>query len=277
MKCNNLQAFLHYITLLAFQWLGGSPWWHKIAKNVCPGARYQLCSSFNIIRQDHICMQMRCHTIITFQNTIKHIDTIKNIIRPINDKSIMNTQYNQASIISNFNIIFCAQGVPDVDNFAASKVLPIHLIFHSFNYFSSTKEDLISGAGGPFWKGSTRDACSLHGIWGLSCSACLHTWCQCLSSRLLNIISISISSPIISISISISNPIISISIPIMLIEIAVVVWFHGGGLASGLGGMYEPHFIMDYQVKVIWYMTMMMIYEPHFIMDYQVKPRNTKN
>ena len=40
-------------------------------------------------------------------------------------------------------------------------------------------------------------------------------------------------------------------IPIMLIEIAVVVWFHGGGLASGLGGMYEPHFIMDYQVKVI--------------------------
>ena len=33
-----------------------------------------------------------------------------------------------------------------------------------------------------------------------------------------------------------------------MIYIAVLVWFHGGGLASGLAGMYEPHFIMDYQV-----------------------------
>ena len=30
--------------------------------------------------------------------------------------------------------------------------------------------------------------------------------------------------------------------------IAVLVWFHGGGLASGLAGMYEPHYLMDYQV-----------------------------
>ena len=29
----------------------------------------------------------------------------------------------------------------------------------------------------------------------------------------------------------------------------VVVWFHGGGLASGLAGMYEPSFLMDYQVS----------------------------
>ena len=29
---------------------------------------------------------------------------------------------------------------------------------------------------------------------------------------------------------------------------SVLVWFHGGGLASGMAGMYEPHFIMDYQV-----------------------------
>ena len=35
---------------------------------------------------------------------------------------------------------------------------------------------------------------------------------------------------------------------ILMIYIAVVVWFHGGGLASGLAGMYEPHFIIDYQV-----------------------------
>ena len=47
---------------------------------------------------------------------------------------------------------------------------------------------------------------------------------------------------LISISISISKSII-------LMNIAVVAWFHGGGLASGLAGMYEPHFIMDYQVE----------------------------
>ena len=35
---------------------------------------------------------------------------------------------------------------------------------------------------------------------------------------------------------------------ILMIFIEVLVWFHGGGLASGLAGMYEPHFIMDYQV-----------------------------
>ena len=32
------------------------------------------------------------------------------------------------------------------------------------------------------------------------------------------------------------------------IATSVLVWFHGGGLASGMAGMYEPHFIMDYQV-----------------------------
>ena len=44
---------------------------------------------------------------------------------------------------------------------------------------------------------------------------------------------------------------ITISIAIdfdISIVISVLVWFHGGGLASGMAGMYEPHFIMDYQV-----------------------------
>ena len=31
----------------------------------------------------------------------------------------------------------------------------------------------------------------------------------------------------------------------------MLVWFHGGGLASGMAGMYEPHFIMDYQVFLV--------------------------
>ena len=35
------------------------------------------------------------------------------------------------------------------------------------------------------------------------------------------------------------------------IVISVLVWFHGGGLASGMAGMYEPHFIMDYQVFIL--------------------------
>ena len=35
------------------------------------------------------------------------------------------------------------------------------------------------------------------------------------------------------------------------IATSVLVWFHGGGLASGMAGMYEPHFIMDYQVFLV--------------------------
>ena len=38
---------------------------------------------------------------------------------------------------------------------------------------------------------------------------------------------------------------------VITIVTSVLVWFHGGGLASGMAGMYEPHFIMDYQVYLL--------------------------
>ena len=41
---------------------------------------------------------------------------------------------------------------------------------------------------------------------------------------------------------------IAVDFEIAIIATSVLVWFHGGGLASGMAGMYEPHFIMDYQV-----------------------------
>ena len=34
-------------------------------------------------------------------------------------------------------------------------------------------------------------------------------------------------------------------------SVPVLVWFHGGGLASGEGGMYSPHFLIDYGLVIV--------------------------